>query len=77
MQEKIPSVGKKMANQVSRRYDYLPLLPSGPGGVRQELAALICRCKSKKNIFSVKHLDHFVKKSSTAMSLPLYLSDKG
>ncbi|CAN5753075.1 hypothetical protein BH24BAC1_BH24BAC1_04790 [soil metagenome] len=25
----------------------LPLLPSGPGGIQQELAALICRDKSR------------------------------
>jgi len=40
---------QKMANQVSHRYNCLPLLPSGPGGVRQELVVLICRCKGKSN----------------------------
>ena len=35
----------KKANQISHRYDCLPLLPSGPGGVRQELVVSICRLK--------------------------------
>lgn len=29
--------------------NHLPLLPSGPGGVQQELVVLICRCKGKIN----------------------------
>jgi len=33
----------KRANRTSHRYDYLPLLPSGPGGVQQELVVPICR----------------------------------
>lgn len=59
-----------MANQVSRRYDCLPLLPSGPGGVRQELAAPICRCKSKKNIFTVKQQTRFVEKFTLVRLTP-------
>jgi hypothetical protein len=44
------------------RYDHLPLLPSGPGGIQQEL--VICRHKSSTflricnhpfNIFSIKN----------------------
>ncbi len=34
-----------MANHVSHRYNRLPLLPSGPGGVQQELVVQICHCK--------------------------------
>jgi hypothetical protein len=30
---------------ISHRYNRLPLLPSGPGGVRQELVVSICRFK--------------------------------
>jgi len=36
---------KKMANRTSHRYNRLPLLPSGPGGVQQELVVPICRGK--------------------------------
>jgi len=39
---------KKVANRTSHRYDYLPLLPSGPGGVQQELVVPICRCETNK-----------------------------
>lgn len=34
---------KKMANRTSHRYNRLPLLPSGPGGVQQELVVPACR----------------------------------
>jgi hypothetical protein len=34
-----------MANRTSHRYNRLPLLPSGPGGVQQELVVPICRVK--------------------------------
>jgi hypothetical protein len=36
---------KKRANQASHRYNRLPLLPSDPGGVQQELVVLACHCK--------------------------------
>jgi hypothetical protein len=36
---------KKVANRTSHRYNRLPLLPSDPGGVQQELVVLACRCK--------------------------------
>jgi hypothetical protein len=36
---------KKMANRTSHRYNRLPLLPSGPGGVQQELVVPICQDK--------------------------------
>jgi hypothetical protein len=36
---------KKMANRTSHRYNRLPLLPSDPGGVQQELVVLACHCK--------------------------------
>jgi len=39
---------KKVANRTSHRYNCLPLLPSDPGGVQQELVVPICRCKTKK-----------------------------
>ena len=42
---------KKVANRTSHRYNRLPLLPSGPGGVQQELVVPICRCKTNKKIF--------------------------
>jgi hypothetical protein len=35
----------KMANRTSHRYNRLPLLPSDPGGVQQELVVPICRRK--------------------------------
>ncbi len=38
-----------MANRISHRYNRLPLLPSGPGGVRQELVVSICRRKVTDN----------------------------
>jgi len=41
---------KKMANHVSHRYNRLPLLPSGPGGVQQELVVQICQCKGTMKI---------------------------
>ena len=34
---------KKVANRTSHRYNRLPLLPSGPGGVQQELVVPACR----------------------------------
>jgi hypothetical protein len=34
-----------MANRTSHRYNRLPLLPSDPGGVQQELVVPICRRK--------------------------------
>ena len=37
--------GKKMANRTSHRYNRLPLLPSGPGGVQQELVVPTCVAK--------------------------------
>jgi len=45
---------KKMANRISHCYDHLPLLPSGSGGVRQELVVSICQCKVKVNYDKVK-----------------------
>ena len=36
---------EKMANRTSHRYNYLPLLPSDPGGVQQELVVPICQAK--------------------------------
>ena len=39
---------KKVANRTSHRYNRLPLLPSGPEGVQQELVVPICRCKNNK-----------------------------
>jgi hypothetical protein len=32
-----------MANRTSHRYDCLPLLPSDPGGIQQELVVPVCR----------------------------------
>jgi hypothetical protein len=43
--ELIISSLKKMANRTSHRYNRLPLLPSDPGGVQQELVVLACQCK--------------------------------
>jgi hypothetical protein len=40
---------RKMANRTSHRYNRLPLLPSDPGGVQQELVVLVCRCKDTIN----------------------------
>jgi len=34
--------------------NHLPLLPSGPGGVQQELAVPICRCKGTKESIPCK-----------------------
>jgi hypothetical protein len=39
---------KKKANRISHRYNRLPLLPSGPGGVQRELVVWICRHKVNK-----------------------------
>jgi len=55
----------KKANEVSHRYDRLPLLPSGPGGVRQELVVLVCQCKvsslgSIKKIFVKNPLEELI-----------------
>jgi hypothetical protein len=38
----------KKANRISHRYNRLPLLPSRPGGVQQELVVSVCRCKGTK-----------------------------
>ncbi len=35
----------KKRQPVSHRYDRLPLLPSGPGGIQQELVVPTCHCK--------------------------------
>ena len=43
-------INSKKANQISHRYNRLPLLPSGPGGVRQELVVSICRYKFTQNL---------------------------
>ena len=37
--------GKKNGKPTSHRYNRLPLLPSGPGGVQRELVVPVCRCK--------------------------------
>ncbi len=39
-----------MANRTSHRYNYLPLLPSDPGGVQQELVVPICRVKDTTDL---------------------------
>ena len=39
-----------MANRTSHRYNRLPLLPSGPGGVQQELVVPICRSKDIESL---------------------------
>jgi hypothetical protein len=42
-------VGAKKSGKSSiAPLNHLPLLPSGPGGVQQELAVPICRCKDIK-----------------------------
>jgi hypothetical protein len=46
----------KKANRTSRRYDRLPLLPSGPGGVRRELAVPIRQCKYTTTCCGVQYL---------------------
>jgi len=38
-----------MANRTSHRYNRLPLLPSDPGGVQQELVVPICQRKGKRS----------------------------
>ena len=40
-----------MANRTSHRYNRLPLLPSDPGGVQQELVVPICQCKGRRSKF--------------------------
>jgi hypothetical protein len=45
---------KKSGKPTSRRFNHLPLLPSGPGGVRRELAVPICHCKGTKIIMQRK-----------------------
>jgi hypothetical protein len=47
-------VGKKIANRTSHRYNRLPLLPSGPGGVQQELVVPVCQRKDKESLASPK-----------------------
>jgi len=43
-----------VANRTSHRYNCLPLLPSDPGGVQQELVVPICRVKGNKIVDPVK-----------------------
>jgi hypothetical protein len=45
---------EKRANQTSHRYNRLPLLPSDPGGVQQELVVLACRAQRYSNIVDLK-----------------------
>jgi len=42
----------KKGEQTSHRYNCLPLLPSGPGGVQQELVVLIRRTAKIQQIFN-------------------------
>jgi hypothetical protein len=37
---------KKEANRISHRYNHLPLLPSRPGGIQQELVVSACRLQT-------------------------------
>jgi len=53
----LEKVAKKVANRTSHRYNHLPLLPSGPGGVQQELVVPICRAKGNKIVDPVKSLN--------------------
>jgi hypothetical protein len=46
---------QKMANRTSHRYNRLPLLPSDPGGVQQELVVPICRHKYRINLLIPAH----------------------
>jgi hypothetical protein len=39
---------KKKGKPTSHRYNRLPLLPSDPGGVQQELIVLACRCEDNR-----------------------------
>jgi hypothetical protein len=41
---------KKKASPASHRYDRLPLLPSGPGGVQQELVVPDLRVQKYKKM---------------------------
>ena len=43
---------KQNSKPISHRYNRLPLLPSGPGGVQQELVVPICRSKDKGKFHS-------------------------
>ena len=45
-----------MANRISHRYNHLPLLPSGPGGIQRELVVPICRCKVRERKRQLKRL---------------------
>jgi hypothetical protein len=40
----------KIANRTSHRYNRLPLLPSDPGGVQQELVVPVCQRKYRRII---------------------------
>jgi hypothetical protein len=46
-EKEIEKKGNKNGKPTSHRYNRLPLLPSGPGGIQQELVVPICRCKGK------------------------------
>jgi hypothetical protein len=48
--------GNKKANRISHRYNRLPLLPSRPGGVRQELVVSICRGKVTQKMIACKNI---------------------
>ncbi len=45
---------KKKCKPTSHRYDHLPLLPSGPGGVRQELVVPICNANIEQFFIPAK-----------------------
>jgi hypothetical protein len=47
---------KKMANRTSHRYNRLPLLPSDPGGVQQELVVPACRGAKIEDIWNLQFL---------------------
>ena len=43
----------KKSKPKSHRYNHLPLLPSGPGGVQQELVVLTCHCKGNRRLTQI------------------------
>jgi len=45
---------KKRANRTSHRYNRLPLLPSGPGGIQQELVVPACRGAKIEDYWNLK-----------------------
>ena len=71
-EKEIEKKGNKNGKPTSHRYNRLPLLPSGPGGIQQELVVPICRCKGKQMLLICKQP---IKKNCKTVFIPLNIRE--